>query len=99
MQQSTPEQMNAQLLGAMQKSTGIKCSNCEGFFFEPTVLLRKISRFLLTPPGTQDAIFPVQAFRCQDCQMPLLEMFPEGMQDVEEALGITKQPDSKIKLT
>lgn len=97
MQQPTPEQMNAQLLGAMQKSTGIKCSNCGGFFFEPTVLLRKISRFVTGQP--QDTIFPVQAFRCQDCQMPLLEMFPEGMQDVEEALGITKQPDSKIKLT
>jgi hypothetical protein len=95
--QPTPEQMNAQLLGAMQKSTGIKCSNCEGFFFEPSVLLRKISRFVTGQP--QDTIFPVQAFRCQDCQMPLLEMFPEGMQDVEEALGITKQPDSKIKLT
>ncbi len=94
--QPTPEQMNAQLLGAMQKSTGIKCGNCEGFFFEPTVLLRKISRFVTGQ--SQDTIFPVQAFQCQDCQTPLFEMFPEGMADVEEALGISKQPDSKIKL-
>lgn len=94
--QPTPEQMNAQMLGAMQKSTGIKCSACDGFFFEQTILLRKISRFVTGQ--SQDTIFPVQAFRCQDCQTPLFEMFPEGMADVEEALGITKQPDSKIKL-
>jgi len=95
--QLTPEQMNAQLVGAMQKSIGIKCITCDGFFFEQTVLLRKISRFVTGQ--AQDTIFPVQAFRCQDCQTPLFEMFPEGMADVEEALGISKQPDSKIKLT
>lgn len=96
MNQPTPEQMNAQLIGAMQKSTGLKCSNCEGFFFEPTILFRKVSRFLMNPPETRDRVLPVQAFRCQDCQTPLFEMFPEGMQDVEEALGLTKQ--NKINL-
>lgn len=95
--QPTPEQMNAQLLGAMQKSTGLRCANCDGFFFEPTILFRKLSRFVTGE--TQDTVFPVQAFRCQDCHSPLLEMFPEGMRDVEEALGISKQAESKIKLT
>jgi len=95
--QPTPEQLNAQLLGAMQKSTGIQCGTCQGYFFEQTILLRKISRFVTGQP--QDTIFPVQAFRCQDCLTPLFEMFPEGMTDVEEALGITKQEDSKIKLS
>jgi hypothetical protein len=94
--QPTPEQMNAQMLGAMQKSTGIKCAACGSFFFEPTVLWRKISRFVTGQ--TADGVFPVQAFRCQDCRTPLFDMFPEGMADVEEALGITKQPESKIKL-
>ncbi len=95
--QPTPEQINFQFLGMIRKSTGIKCSTCEGFFFEPTVLLRKVSRFV--SGNTQDEILPVQVFRCQDCQTPLFEMFPEGMADVEEALGITKHEDSKIKLT
>lgn len=86
--------LNAQLIGAMQKSTGLTCSQCGSFFFEPTILLRRISKFVTGQ--TQDTIFPVQAFRCQDCQTPLFEMFPEGMADVEEALGLTKQ--SKINL-
>lgn len=90
----TPEQQQMQLIGAMQQSAGLKCSNCESYFFEPIVLLRKLSKFVTGQ--TQDTIFPVQAFRCSDCHSPLLEMFPEGMQDVEEALGITKQ--SKINL-
>lgn len=85
---------SAQLVGAMQKSTGLKCQECGSFFFEPTVLLRRISKFVTGQ--SQDTIFPVQAFRCQDCQTPLFEMFPDGMQDVEEALGLTKQ--SKINL-
>ncbi len=86
--------LNAQLIGAMQKSTGLTCGACGSFFFEPTILLRKISKFVTGQ--NQDTIFPVQAFRCQDCQTPLFEMFPEGMADVEEALGLTKQ--SKINL-
>lgn len=86
----------AQLLGAMQKSTGLKCKECGGFFFEPAILLRKLSKFVTGQ--TQDTIFPVQAFRCMDCQSPLLEMFPDGMQDVEQALGLNKEVGSKIKL-
>jgi len=94
---SNQQPTQAQMLGAMSKTTGTRCSQCEGFFFEPAILFRKLSRFVTGE--LQDQVIPIQAFRCMDCHAPLLEMFPEGMTDVEEALGLTKQPESKIKLT
>lgn len=82
------QQLELQMRGILAQTTGITCQNCTGIFFTPAVILRKLSR-LHTGKGTDDFI-PVQAFRCMDCGEVCKEMFPSGMPDVEQKLGLKK---------
>mgnify|MGYP003407457207 CR=1 FL=1 len=82
----------------LEQTTGISCSNCGGLFFDQPVLVRKISRFLTGLPTDQYTFLPV--LRCSDCGEVLREIFPEGMKDVEEKLGLTKidEPKTQTKI-
>lgn len=87
------QQPNTQI--DISKTTGVTCSECGGIFFDQTTLLRRISRFLTGEP--QDTVSPVPVLVCRDCNSPLKEFFPAGMTDVEEKLGLTKQPPPIIQ--
>ena len=56
----------------------IKCTSCDGIYFEQAMSFKKISG-VLTGNAGQDQIAPVQVFRCCDCGMPCEELMPEGM--------------------
>ena len=87
-EQLDPQMMELHMQRLIEKSTGIECRNCNGIFFQPAFLLRKISRIHLT--SSQDGFVPVQAFRCMDCGEVCKEMFPNGLSDVEQKLGLKK---------
>jgi hypothetical protein len=80
----------------LTKSTGIECSECNGIFFEQSMILRRFSK-IYTATST-DQIAPVVCFTCKDCGSPLKEFFPEGMPDVEQRLGLTKQASNPLKI-
>jgi len=84
--------MNEQI--DLSKSTGVRCRECNGLFFEQAVLLRKFSKLLLATPT--DQIVPVAVFLCKDCGTPCKDFFPEGMTDVEQALNLTKNETNLI---
>jgi hypothetical protein len=44
----------------------VVCDNCGGLFFEPVVILKRLSA--LTSPTGEEMIFPGQLFRCADCK-------------------------------
>ena len=44
----------------------IPCDNCGGLFFEPVVVLKRLSA--LASPTGEEMIFPGQFFRCTDCK-------------------------------
>lgn len=84
---------------SLDQSTGIICE-CGGIFFRQAILLRKFSKLLVGSPT--DQFVPVAVFLCDSCGKPTKDLFPEGMQDVEEKLGwnkvrtITNDQDLKI---
>ena len=92
-----PQQQQQQQVD-LSKTTGLKCENCNGHFFDQTLLIRKISKFL---SGTnEDAVTFVPVFVCRNCGDLLKQFFPNGMPDLEADLKLTKTEDSspKIKL-
>jgi DNA-directed RNA polymerase subunit RPC12/RpoP len=44
----------------------IECDNCGSYFFEPVVLMKRLSA-LLSPTG-EEIIIPAQLYRCADCK-------------------------------
>ena len=44
----------------------VSCDDCEGLFFEPIVVLKKLSA--LASPTGQEIIIPAQLFRCAGCK-------------------------------
>jgi len=44
----------------------VACDSCESLFFEPVVILKRISA--LASPTGEEILFPVQLFRCTDCK-------------------------------
>lgn len=76
-------------------TTGIECANCQGIFFDQPVLVRKISRLLTGTPTDQIIVVPV--LRCSDCGEVLKEVFPQGLPDVEEKLGLAKVEEVKTQ--
>jgi len=44
----------------------VTCDSCDGLFFEPVVLLKRLSP--LASPSGEEMIFPAQLFRCADCK-------------------------------
>ena len=87
-QQIDPQQLDLQFRRILEQTTGIECQNCHGLFFEPAIILRKLSG--IHTGKTQPDYIPVQAFRCMDCGEVCKEMFPQGMADVEQKLGLKK---------
>lgn len=83
MQQQIPMQID------LTKTTGYQCSECKSHLFDQTMLIRKVSRLFTGSPEDQITIVPV--FVCRDCGTPLKELFPTGMTDVEQALGLNKK--------
>lgn len=77
-------------------TVGVECTNCRSLFFDQPVMVRRISRFLTGTPTDQYMFLPV--LRCSDCGEILKEIFPEGMADVEEKLGLTKQNPETAKI-
>jgi hypothetical protein len=90
------QEMELQVRGLLEKSTGIECQSCGGFCFRPVTILRRVSKLYIGSP--QDQVIPVQAFRCDDCGDVLREFFPDGMTDIEERLGLKKEQEVKITL-
>ena len=54
-----------QLNITLDKTTSVKCEECENEVFQEGVMLRKASKFLT---GTaQDALIPIPVFSCSKC--------------------------------
>ena len=47
----------------------IGCENCEGEFFTPSFMIKKLSA--LQSPSGQKMFVPVQIFRCDECGLPI----------------------------
>ena len=44
----------------------VECDKCKGYFFEPVVLIKKLSA-LVSPTG-EEVLIPAQLYRCADCK-------------------------------
>jgi hypothetical protein len=47
----------------------IKCEECEGEFFTPCFMIKKLSA--LQSPSGQEMLVPVQIFKCDHCDAPI----------------------------
>ncbi len=43
----------------------ITCEKCDGAFFTPCFMIKKLSAF--QSPSGQEMMFPVQVFKCDNC--------------------------------
>lgn len=84
-----PQQPQVQI--DLSNTTGVKCPECKSHFFDQTVIIRKISR--LYTGASEDQMTLVPVFVCRGCGVPLKEVFPAGMTDVERDLGLIKASD------
>jgi hypothetical protein len=71
------EQQNLNI--SLDKTTEVKCNNCEHNVFTEGTLLRKASRFLTGT--TQDALIPIPLFYCVKCGMVNKEFLPVQLQE------------------
>jgi uncharacterized Zn finger protein len=67
--------MEQKLNISLDKTTALKCDECQGEVFVEGVLLRKASRFLT---GTaQDSLVPIPVFSCSKCGHVNEEFLPQ----------------------
>lgn len=69
--------MNQPQAPNLNSSTPIICTSCNGRFFQSAIMFRKISKLLTAT--TQDAIIPIETFRCMDCGEVLSELLPTNL--------------------
>jgi DNA-directed RNA polymerase subunit RPC12/RpoP len=55
----------------------VKCTNCDGIYFENAIRFKKVSKLLTAAP--EDQLAPIQIFRCMDCGTPCEELMPQGL--------------------
>jgi uncharacterized Zn finger protein len=49
----------------LEDLTDVKCEGCEGEYFRPIMLIKRLSP-LISPNGKEQLV-PIQTFRCDDC--------------------------------
>jgi|TARA_R100000008_G_C3530635_1_gene139076 uncharacterized Zn finger protein len=49
----------------LNQAETVACESCAGEFFTPVFMIKKLSA-LVSPTG-QDAMLPIQTFRCAEC--------------------------------
>ena len=49
----------------INKTTPIKCEECDSQYFTEVIMLRKASRIMLAT--SQDQVVPINVIRCADC--------------------------------
>jgi len=55
----------------------VKCTECDGIYFEQAIRFKKISKLLTAAP--EDGIAPVQIWLCKSCGTPSETLMPEGL--------------------
>jgi hypothetical protein len=66
---------------SLDKTTEIKCNECDNNTFIDGVMLRKVSKFLVGSP--QDALIPIQIMVCIKCHTPLEETLPIQLKQLQ----------------
>lgn len=69
-----PPQPQAMNINLSEQPT-LKCSSCDGLFFTPSFIVKKISK-IITGQST-DQLAPIQLLRCADCGEVLKESVPD----------------------
>ena len=69
--QPQPQAMNINL----SEQPTLRCSGCDGLFFTPSFIVKKISK-IITGQST-DQLAPIQLLRCADCGEVLKESVPD----------------------
>lgn len=77
----------------LDKTTGIKCENCECEVFVPAFVLRKVSKLLIG--AQQDGVIPINVFACANCGHVNKEFTPKGIEKLNQADECNKP---KLKL-
>ena len=57
--------MQQQIKIDLSQTSGYKCPQCQSAFFEQSLLLRKVSKFL--SGLSEDAYMPIQVINCKQC--------------------------------
>ena len=70
-----PTPQKPQVKVDVMSQPNIKCSNCEGIYFEQVVMFKKVSKLLTGAPI--DQIAPIEIFRCCDCGTPCKDLQPK----------------------
>lgn len=73
----------------LNQTTEIRCSNCNGIFFNLVYTVRKISKIITLTPD--DQIIPIPVFVCNECGEVLKDSMPELFNKPEE-----EKPKAKI---
>jgi phage FluMu protein Com len=69
-----PPQPQAMNINLSEQPT-LRCSGCDGLFFTPSFIVKKISK-IITGQST-DQLAPIQLLRCADCGEVLKESVPD----------------------
>lgn len=73
--QGTPTAGAPQVQINLKDAQDIKCEECEGLYFEPAMMFKKVSKLLTGAP--KDQVAPIQAFLCKQCGTPCQELMPD----------------------
>jgi len=72
---NTPPPRKPQVQVDVMSQPNIRCTECNGLYFEPVMMFKKVSKLLT---GThQDQVAPIQVMRCCDCGTPCEELTPK----------------------
>jgi predicted nucleic acid-binding Zn ribbon protein len=65
----------------INQTTNVTCSACNGMFFEPVLMFKKVSA-LLSPTG-KEAILPIESYACKNCGNINKEFLPNNFSNEE----------------
>ncbi len=87
----------------ISKGVTLQCGQCDGIIFKQSLILKKINKLAIG--AVQDAIVPIQVFRCEECGaiipdlLPIelqRELFSDAEDNKEESTETEKGTESKI---
>jgi hypothetical protein len=74
---SKPQSINIPL----DKTTPVVCSNCQNDVFQESIMLRKVSKFLIG--STEDSYQAIPIVSCSKCGTALQEMLPPQLRKAD----------------
>jgi uncharacterized Zn finger protein len=82
--------MQQQVKIDLSQTSGYKCPQCASAFFEQSLLLRKVSKFL--SGLSEDVYMPVQVINCKQCGLLAKDALDPNIRSM---LNLADEPESE----